>query len=103
MANEFENLTDNEYVFVNFKLQNNAVTVLEYKRVIVTATSKNERGAIIGTFKDGDIQRTVAFNTYQWLASDSITGGLFKDEKRAIDLFNRLLTTRAVWYIKSTI
>ena len=103
MANEFENLTENEYVFVNFKLESNALTTLVFNRVTITATSKNERGAIVGTFKDGDKQRTVVFNTYQWLQDGGITGGLFKDQKRAIDLFNRMLTTRAVWYIKSTL
>ena len=103
MANEFENLTENEYVFANFKLQYNTITTLDFKRVTVTATSKNERGAVVGTFKDGEMQRTVTFNTYQWLQDDGITGGLFKDQKRAVDLFNRMLTTRAILYLKSTI
>lgn len=103
MANEFDNLTENEYVFANFKPQANAVTTLEFKRVTITATTKNEKGSVVGTFKDGDKQRTVVFNTYQWLQDGGITGGLFKDQKRAVDLFNRFLTNRAIWYIKSTI
>ena len=103
MANEFENLTENEYVFANFKLQSNTVTVLEFKRITVTATSKNEKGAVVGTFKDGDVERTVIFNAYQWIQNGGIIGGIFKDQKRSTDMFNRFLTTRAVWYIKSTI
>lgn len=101
MKELFDSLKENEYVFVSFKVMADARTVPSWRRVTLFNLSKNERGALMGSFNLDGVETTAPINYYGWL--DGITGGLFKDYGKAVTLFNRYVMQRGAWLIRSEI
>ena len=103
MANEFDNLGENEYIYASFQLQPAAKTVLDFVRVTIVSITKNENGTSIGKFIIDGKEKSAVINWYGWNAQDGKPAGLFKDRAQAVKLFNNYLSTKAVWYIRSMI
>lgn len=98
----FQNLKENEYVFVTFRILTNARTVPQMQKVTIFNLKKNERGQALGQFNLDGVEQSAPVNFYGWLSTGQ-TGGLFKEYTRAIQIFNRMMEQRAIWMIRSEI